>query len=94
VTKYVTVLTPVADRAVVRGRLAPRVVDLAGLKVGLLDNGKPNADLFLDHIAEQLTERFSLGEVVRRRKSHTGRGAEHLNELAAHSDVVINGVGD
>ena len=92
--KTVTVLTPIAERVVARGMLAPRVSDLAGLRVGLLDNGKPNADLMLDYLAAGLNEQFAFKSIVRRRKTSVGRAAEHLDELAAQCDIVINGVAD
>ncbi len=36
---------------------APRLTSLEGKTVGLLDISKPRGDIFLDRIAEQLTER-------------------------------------
>ncbi len=93
-SKMITVLTPVAPTPQAHRDLAPRVADLAGVRIGLLDNGKPNADLLLDHIQESLRERFGIAQVVRRRKSRVGLVAEYLDELAAQCDVVVNGVAD
>ncbi|CAG0940926.1 hypothetical protein ANRL1_00316 [Anaerolineae bacterium] len=87
-------LTPIAERTVTRNALAPRVPDLAGLRIGLLDNGKPNVDLLLDHIRMRLSERFGITKIVRRRKNRVGLVAEYLDELVAQCDVVINGVAD
>ena len=93
-TKTLTVLTPVAERTVTRNTLAPRVADLSGLRIGLLDNGKPNVDLLLDQIQMRLSERFEITKIVHRRKNRVGFIAEDLDELAAQCDVVINGVAD
>ncbi|HBY95915.1 MAG: hypothetical protein M5U01_37015 [Ardenticatenaceae bacterium] len=92
--KTVTVLTPVAVQPLARGELAARIADLTGLRVGLLDNGKPNVALLLDRIEAGLRERFALGHVIYRRKIHGERPEGYIDELATHCDLVVNGVAD
>jgi hypothetical protein len=44
--------------------LAPRVRDLGGLRLGLLDNAKPNAALVLETIAAHLCAQHHVGKVT------------------------------
>ena len=66
---------------------------LQGLRVGLLDNNKPNADKFLQWIGALLTQRYSDIELVPRRKMSRTE-AECLPELIGRCDVVINAFAD
>jgi hypothetical protein len=47
---------------------APRLTDLRGKRLGLVDNSKLNADLFLGRLAEILTSRFGANVVHKIRK--------------------------
>jgi hypothetical protein len=77
-----------------RSALAARKADcLSGLRVGLLDNNKPNADKFLDFVGALLQERDAKLSLIRQRKS-TRTEAEGLTELAGGADVVINAFAD
>jgi hypothetical protein len=74
----------------------PRFPSLRGKVVGLLDNSKPNADKLEERFAELLKERFEVADVITRRKITAQQGApkQHLDELAAHADFVLSGLGD
>jgi hypothetical protein len=75
-------------------KLAPRRLEnLAGLRVGLLDNNKPNADKFLQFIGEFLQARIPEIELVAKRKM-TRMESDGLAELAENCDVVINAFAD
>jgi hypothetical protein len=76
--------------------LTPRVRDLAGLRLGLLENGKPNAVLVLQTLAAQLRAQHHLGEVSTYAKSYFGTPVEEdrAQEIAQSCDAVIAGVGD
>jgi hypothetical protein len=76
--------------------LAPRRGDLSGATVGLLENGKQNARLFLEEVAGILHERYGVGEAKLRRKEVFSAPAppELIDELSAESDVVVIGIGD
>lgn len=95
-SRTILVLDPTAKANVVEEPLAPRVSALEGLRLGILDNTKPNIDLFEDRLEELLRQRFGFREVLRRRKrtSTDAAASELLDELAATCDIVINGVGD
>ena len=75
-------------------KLAPRRYDsLAGRRVGLLDNNKPNADKFLQFIGEFLLARHPEIQIVPKRKM-TRMESDGLTQLAASCDVVINAFAD
>jgi hypothetical protein len=77
-------------------KLASRRADLSGVRVGLLENGKQNARLFIEDVASVLRERYGAGEVTLRRKEVFSAPAppELVDELSSSSDVVVVGVGD
>ena len=79
-----------------RSRLATRPASLRGLRLGLLDNSKPHADLLLEGVLEELQRELEPSTVVRRRKPGAGiPGPEALlDELCAQCDAVIVAVGD
>jgi hypothetical protein len=76
--------------------LAPRAGSLDGAKVGLLENGKQNARLFLEELSQVLEERYGAQPVMIRRKTVITEPAppEIAAELRDGCDVVITGVGD
>jgi hypothetical protein len=75
---------------------APRLGDLTGRRLGLIDNSKMNSDRMLDEIARLFEERYRLSSVTRHRKAHSGMTVtpEAAEELAGRCDVVIAGIGD
>jgi hypothetical protein len=82
-----------------RGRaavLTPRLPDLGGIRLGLLDNAKPNAALVLRTLADQLRAQHHVGEVSNYTKSYFGTPVEEdrAQEIAQSCDAVIAGVGD
>jgi hypothetical protein len=77
-------------------RLAPRPATLAGARLGLLENGKQNARLFLEELGAALRERYGAEPVELRRKPIFSQPVppELAAELGARCDLVITGVGD
>lgn len=59
----ITVLNPSAKSALPQKPLAPRPTSLAGKKIGLLYNSKPNADIFLERIGETISTKCEPAEV-------------------------------
>ena len=98
--KIIEVLNPTAKAASVEAEIAPRIDDLNGKVIGLLENGKPNADIFLSRVGELLGQNFKSVEIVYTQKpgESTGGGfplpAEQMEKLATKCDAVVNGVGD
>ncbi len=75
--------------------LAPRR-DLRGATVGLLENTKQNAALFLQELGRLLVDRHGAAGFVLRTKTAFALPVsdELLDELTRRCDVVITGVGD
>lgn len=96
-----THLEPILDPSAQAGTpraatVAPRSGGLAGLRVGLLDNGKPNATLVLQTVAAQLRAQHHVGHIATYTKSYFGTPVEEdrAQEIARECDVAITGVGD
>ena len=93
--KTITVLDPTVKPGVKEISLAPRVHDLNGKVVGFLWNGKPNGDILLLRIKEQLSQRFRLaGTNWHQGRTAAADDAPIIDELTRTSDLVINGQGD
>ena len=75
---------------------AARPAALRGATVGLLENTKQNASLFLAELGGLLQERYGAAAVVPRTKRVFARPVpeEQLAELSAACDVLVTGVGD
>ena len=92
-------LTLLDPRVDARPRIVARAVRLSELRdkrVGLLANGKPNAEEFLSVLGALLRERHGVASLVTARKPNASRVVpeETLGRLAAECDVVVTGVGD
>jgi len=82
---------PVTGQAALR-----RTAAGAGLRFGVLDNSKSNADHLLGMIIEGVKARFPDAKIVRARKPSAaiGASAEVLAELERETDVVIAAMAD
>jgi len=87
------ILVPTAAPNTAPAALAERPKSLAGLRVGLLDNGKEFSDLILEALAALLERDYGVGETRIWRKGFPAKGAPFIAEMAAASDVAISGVG-
>ena len=89
-------VTPVNEADTAESTYAPRVTDLRGKRVGLLDNSKNNANKLLDAMAVILHEQYGCIDSVRHRKPSASKpvAPEVIEELKKTCDVVIVGVGD
>jgi len=74
--------------------LAKRPARLAGCRVAVLDNSKPNADVLLGRLAELLVARVGVAEVRRWRKPGSSRPAEDIDAIVDGADVVLTGSAD
>lgn len=76
--------------------LSPRLRDLRGLRLGVLDNAKMKAGKLLGYTTEILNEEFAFAQVntfVKRGFSYTAT-PEMIEQIAASNDVVITAIGD
>ncbi len=94
-TKF-RLLDPTVKPLIESASLAPRPHDLNGKVVGLLANGKRNADRLLDAVFSLLEARYQFKDVVRLNKGDPSRPAPEpiMDELLQQCDVVITGIGD
>jgi hypothetical protein len=90
----IELLDPTGQPRTTQAALAPRAGSLRGLRVGLLDNGKANADVVLQRVAERLRRAHGVAAFVERRKETSTRGATCLSELARTVPVVVTALGD
>jgi hypothetical protein len=76
--------------------LAPRVRELNGLRLGVLDNTKWNANRLLRKTAAKLDERVSFGAVSYYRKESFSKEADPslIETIAADNDIVLTAIGD
>jgi hypothetical protein len=75
---------------------SPRVRKLEGLRLGLLDNTKWNANKLLRGVRDRLAQKHAFGAVNYYRKESFARAAtpELLTQIAAENDIVITAIGD
>jgi hypothetical protein len=74
--------------------LAKRRSSLTGLRIGVLDNSKPNADVLLGRVAEMLAARAGGATVRTWIKPGSSRPALMIDEIASSVDVLLTGSAD
>jgi hypothetical protein len=74
--------------------LTKRRPSLAGLRIGILDNSKPNADVLLGRVAELLAARAGGATIQRWSKPGASHPAAMIDEIVASVDVVLTGSAD
>lgn len=75
---------------------ADRTLGSAGIRLGVLDNSKGNADHLLNMIVEGVKKEFNVESVVYRRKPASSAPATEqlLDELANEADLVVSAMAD
>jgi hypothetical protein len=75
--------------------VAPRPTTLAGTRLGVLDNGKPNADHVVRSLGRHLHRRFGTQEPVAAAKAFASRPCpEDVLTRFRGFDAALVGVGD
>ncbi|MFC1929146.1 hypothetical protein ACFLWC_05700 [Chloroflexota bacterium] len=94
--KTILILDPRAKLRLKEASIATRVKDLNGKVIGFLCNGKPNADILLQRIKEQLSKRFNLAGTNWQDITKPGGPADTtiIEELVRTSDLVIVALAD
>ena len=92
----VSVFDPRGRVEVERVALAPRAAALKGLRLGILDNTKWNANRLLRKTAALLEERHGVGAVGYYKKESFSKVADAalVAEIVANSDIVLTAIGD
>ena len=95
-THPTTVLHPAAEDTARKQRLAPRLSDLRGATVGLIDNHKRNADVYLEELGRVLQDEYGVSQVVTYRKVSQSMPTpeDAMDGLAAQCDAIIHAVAD
>ncbi len=95
-TTRLEVLDPTVEPIPMDAALAPRPKTLDGTALGLLANGKRNADVLLEMLREILSDRYEFKAVVTKNKGNASRlcPTDIMDEMAELCDVVISASGD
>ncbi len=95
-TDVVTVFHPAAEDVAAPQRLATRLSSLKGMTVGLIDNHKRNANIYLEELGQLLQERYGVSQVVTYRKISQSLPTpdQVLDQLARTCDAIIHAVAD
>jgi hypothetical protein len=98
----VTIYAPDSEPGPELATLAPSPASLTGLRIGVLDNGKPNAAVVMTRAAETLAARTGARVSLVTKKGPQGLSAnaaipcasDIFERLLAQADVVITGSAD
>ncbi len=92
----VQILDPTTEVSGRRINYAARPESFAGLRIGLVDNTKHNADQVLLRLAAILENEHGAKTHIIRRKKSAGAAphAEIVEEYKGACDIIIAGVGD
>jgi len=76
--------------------IAARVKSLDGLRLGILDNTKWNANKLLREVRDQLQAAHPLASVTYYRKESFSRFADPglVEQIRAENDIVVTAIGD
>jgi len=90
----ITVCSPVGINRVAARPIAPRLTSLDGVRLGILNNSKPNSLLLQQRIVERLGKHYGLAGVVVKQKSSAAVGADDLAGYAREVGAVITAISD
>jgi hypothetical protein len=76
--------------------VAPRATTLKGLRLGLLDNTKWNANKLLRGLRDRLAAKHGFAAVNYYRKESFSLNAKSalIDEIAAHNDIILTAIAD
>ena len=94
--EYQIVFDPRGRVEAERVAAAPRFAALEGLRLGVLDNTKWNANKLLRKTAARLQEKVRLAGVNYYRKESFSKAADPalVARIAAENDIVLTAIGD
>ena len=90
----ITVWSPEGINRVEAQPIAPRLASLDGVRVGILNNSKPNSLRLQERVVELLAAEQKIGGVVTKEKPSAAVGAEKLDLYAREVDGVVTAIGD
>ena len=91
-----TLLHPAAEDLAQKQSLAPRLSGLQGMTIGLIDNHKRNADVYLEEMSRVLQEEYGVSKIVTYRKASQSIPTpdDVMDSLAEECDAIIHAVAD
>ncbi len=91
-----TLLHTAAEDVAQKQSLAPRLSDLQGVTVGLIDNHKRNADVFLAELGRVFQEEYGVAKVVSYKKPSQSMPTpdEVMDQLSEECDAIVHAVAD
>ena len=95
-SQKITLVVPEAPAPESAALVAQRRVEKAGLRLGILDNSKGNADHLLKFLVEGVRAAMPIASVVALKKLSVGLAAPGaiLDQLAAEADYVVTAMAD
>lgn len=92
----VMLVVPEAPAPAATAVVDERRIDKVGIRLGVLDNSKGNADHLLKFIVEGVKASVAVSSVVMLRKGSVSLPApgEILDQLAGEADVVVSAMAD
>jgi len=90
----ISVLSPLGVNRVAARPIAPRLSTLDGLKLGVLNNSKPNSLMLQERVVERLAKHYGLAGVVVKQKASAAVGADDLDGYAREVGAVITAISD
>ncbi len=94
--KQYTLVDPITQPMIASFTGAPRLADLRGKKVGLIDDSKPNGKEILEELADLLRSRYGVSDVMYHRKPSASKPAdpEVVARMGKECDYAIVAIGD
>jgi hypothetical protein len=92
----VLLVVPEAPAPTGEATITERAIERKGIRLGVLDNSKGNADHLLRFIVDSLKSEVPVTSVVSLRKASVSLPApnEILDQLAREADVVVSAMAD
>ena len=90
----IKVYLPESEPGPEMARRATSPTSLAGLRIAVLDNGKPNAGFLMLAVAERLRASYGVTEIVKREKPVAGPPSPQALEDLARCDFALVGSSD
>jgi len=91
----ITLVNPMNETMVKAAAPPPRLPNLAGKKIALLDISKPGGSFFLDRLEKIIRERYQAAEIVRAKKPTFSKNApDPIIEQLRSADAVVEALAD
>jgi hypothetical protein len=90
----ITVLSPLGVNQVKAQPIATRLASLEGVRLGVLNNSKPNSLELQHRVAELIGGRHRITRVVTKQKPSAAVGADKIDLYATEVDAVVTAIGD